>query len=144
MAMDASQYRTAGALLRARGAYIGYAATSQAICPWQMLCIAEHFEHALPEKPNMCALWNSVRVHSRSQRHGAPTARARRHAPMQLCDTHPTHPPHSQIVSLFSMWLMWACVWMHQWHPIILPVRGDLHEMAAMSGGGEAVHGGGH
>lgn len=31
-----------------------------------------------------------------------------------------------QIVSVFSMWLMWACVWMHQWHPIILPTRAKL------------------
>lgn len=48
--------------------------------------------------------------------------------------------------------MMWACVWLHQWHPIILPTRSDLHGVqiygnvagGAAGGHGEAPAAGGH
>jgi hypothetical protein len=39
-----------------------------------------------------------------------------------------------QIVCTFSCWLMWACVWMHQWNPIILPVITNMEELEMMAG----------
>ena len=56
----------------------------------------------------------------------------------------PTPPRPLQIVSLFSMWIMWACVWLHQWHPIILPTRANLHDLEALHAGMGGGGGGGH
>jgi len=25
-------------------------------------------------------------------------------------------------IATFSMWLFWLCAWMHQWHPLIVPI----------------------
>ena len=25
-------------------------------------------------------------------------------------------------ICTFSMWLFWLCAWMHQWHPLIVPI----------------------
>ena len=26
------------------------------------------------------------------------------------------------VISVFSMWVVWAAAWLHQWHPLILPL----------------------
>lgn len=26
------------------------------------------------------------------------------------------------ITATFAMWLFWTCAWMHQWHPLIVPI----------------------
>eukprot|EP00565_Helicotheca_tamesis_P008562 CAMPEP_0185728632 /NCGR_PEP_ID=MMETSP1171-20130828/3975_1 /TAXON_ID=374046 /ORGANISM="Helicotheca tamensis, Strain CCMP826" /LENGTH=76 /DNA_ID=CAMNT_0028397359 /DNA_START=70 /DNA_END=300 /DNA_ORIENTATION=+ len=26
------------------------------------------------------------------------------------------------VIATFSMWLFWVSAWMHQWHPLIMPV----------------------
>jgi len=61
------------------------------------------------------------------------------------------HPrPRVQIVATVATWMMWACVWMHQWNPIILPTRGNLHgvqifgDVAAGGAGHEGGAAGGH
>lgn len=53
---------------------------------------------------------------------------------------HPPPPRPPQIVSVFAMWLMWACVWLHQWNPIILPTKADLHGVAIEGLSGGAAH----
>lgn len=25
-------------------------------------------------------------------------------------------------ISTFCMWLFWLCAWLHQWHPLIVPI----------------------
>jgi V-type H+-transporting ATPase subunit e len=25
-------------------------------------------------------------------------------------------------ISAFCMWLFWLCAWLHQWHPLIVPI----------------------
>eukprot|EP00568_Trieres_chinensis_P001919 CAMPEP_0183307970 /NCGR_PEP_ID=MMETSP0160_2-20130417/19668_1 /TAXON_ID=2839 ORGANISM="Odontella Sinensis, Strain Grunow 1884" /NCGR_SAMPLE_ID=MMETSP0160_2 /ASSEMBLY_ACC=CAM_ASM_000250 /LENGTH=75 /DNA_ID=CAMNT_0025471703 /DNA_START=76 /DNA_END=303 /DNA_ORIENTATION=+ len=26
------------------------------------------------------------------------------------------------VIAVFATWLFWACAWLHQWHPLIVPI----------------------